>query len=195
VNSFITRTYYHSCKKGTPAYVLRNAPFKSVIKKKGGDVKVIPFLGEGYYFYEEDFEAAKYWGATHYKDYSTIKILDANISELDLLDINDTKSIRDFDRLRDIYIKKIPKYKSWEINKWIEFFKKLAIKNKDESLFPYNYIRAIQYYKWKHAKNQFGVKENFSQTTKAYYTITKSLRILCVIDKHKINCKEKKVVV
>jgi hypothetical protein len=59
MSSSILYTYQHTCKKAQLAYVLCNAPFKSVKKKNHSTGKIsMPFLGEDYYLWEENIEAA-----------------------------------------------------------------------------------------------------------------------------------------
>ena len=64
----------------TVEYRLRRGPWKSLMVDGNGRPKRHPpFAGEGYYFWEDNMDAAEWWGDVHYiqkgKEYRIFKIV------------------------------------------------------------------------------------------------------------------------
>ncbi len=60
-------TGYHTCKsEGGDEAVLEHGPYHSALNVKSNRV---PYLGEGFYFWEEDSEAAHRWGKAKFNRY------------------------------------------------------------------------------------------------------------------------------
>ncbi len=77
---------HHTCQKSTEVYLLTNAPFKSC-RSSENDTVCYPYLGEGYYFWDNNLKSAEWWGKTHYNNsYSIIKI-DLVLEGEDFLDL------------------------------------------------------------------------------------------------------------
>ncbi|CAL2091385.1 conserved protein of unknown function [Tenacibaculum sp. 190524A02b] len=185
-------TCQHTCAKSQKAYLLERAPFSSKIKKGRNNKNRVPFLGEGYYFWEENIQAAHRWGSIHYKgNYSVIEFENLSLNHNFLLDFLDRRSSSYFRELKKEYIQKNKKvFGSFKLGQWIEFFKKLNKEGK--IIFRYKYFRAVE--------NVMGdindydnEKVNFSTDGK-YYTYLSPLNIICFVDKHDITCKNKKVI-
>lgn len=183
-------TYQHTCKKSQPAYILEKAPFKSVKRVRNGKT-YLPFLGEGYYLWEENSEAAKRWGNNHYNDlYNIVEYEDMEMPINEFLDLTDRRSIKYFKDLQEIYLKLRPESSKWKIAAWIEFFKKIS--TTDYEKFPFNYIKADEHLPEKNENNELREKVNFVESMQ-YYTYLSPLYMLCVIDKSKMSFKSKKI--
>lgn len=190
MSSFTEFTYQHTCKPGRKAYILKSAPFSSPVRKKDGKLK-IPFLGSGYYLWEENTEAAIRWGKDHYKNkYCIVEYKDLKIHSSELLDFLNRRDIQYFKELKEIYLAKRPKSKDWKIGQWIEFFK--MVRKKDGKTFPFNYIRAEENLPDPTKNNRIKEKELFSDDS-GYFTFLSPLLIICIIDKSKIKFKAQKI--
>lgn len=192
MSNFILYTYQHTCEKGQQAYILQKAPFKSSIKKGESGKQKIPFLGEGYYLWEENIPAAYRWGEIHYNnEFNVIEFEDLHISKENLLDFSDRRNLNYFNELRNIYISKRPESANWKIGIWIEFFKKA--KKLDDKLFPFNYIRADENLPNKLENDTLKEKTYFVDGLD-YYTFLSPLYILCIIEKKNMNFKKKRLI-
>lgn len=190
MNNYIF-TYQHTCKKGQVAYILHNAAFKSVTTPLNNGNKVIPFLGEGYYYWEENIAAAHRWGNHHYKGiYNIVEYEDCEIETEFLLDFLNRRDLQFFNELRNKYIQLRPKCAEWKIGVWIEFFKKLNTKS--EEMFPFLFFRADENYPDEKENHQLKKKHLFGSG--GYYLYLDPLIILCCIDKRKFIYKSKKLV-
>ncbi len=191
MNNFILFTYQHTCKKGQPTFIIKEAPFKSVIKKTEFGKTSMPFLGEGFYLWEENLEAAKGWGRRHYQNnYDIVEYSDLQINKDELLDFLDRRSLKYFKELREIFIAKRPESINWKVGVWIEFLKKLDIE--DSGRFPFSYFRADENLPNLKENNLIKEKINFVDGLE-YYTYLSPLYIICLIDKNKITCKSKEL--
>lgn len=183
-------TYQHTCKSGHKAFILKSAPFPSSIRKIEGKLK-IPFLGAGYYLWEENIEAANRWGKDHYRSkYCIVEYEQLKIDSSELLDFLNRRDVKYFKELKETYITKRPESKNWKIGQWIEFFKKLRIQN--DKVFPFNYIRAEENLPDPAKNNKIKEKEFFSDNS-GYFTFLSPLLIICVIEKSKLNFESQKV--
>jgi len=191
MSSHIIYTYQHTCKIGHEAYILHNAPFKAVKKKSpnGGPIK-IPFLGEGYYLWEENIEAAIRWGKKHYtNEYSIVEYIDVTIINDELLNLIDRRNIAYFKELQKIYIEKRPDSAKWRLGTWIEFFKKLRDIN--ELKFPFKYIKADEHLP---DLEEYDREKIYFADGLPYFTFFSPLLMLCVLDKKELNFKAKRFI-
>jgi hypothetical protein len=188
MSNFILFDYQHTCKKGQPAYILQKAPFKSNIKRKNGKL-ILPFLGEGHYFWEENRDAANRWGKKHYKDtYNIVEFKDLNVPKDELLDFLDRRNLKYFNELKQRYTAKRPASEKWDLGQWIEFFKKVNTKQPD--LFPFKYFRADENYP-NHEDNLKNKKQILFSNSAKYFTYLDPLFILCALEKDKLNFESK----
>lgn len=191
MSDFKEFTYQHTCKRGQNAYIIKNSPFLSRAKKKGGKIK-LPFLGQGYYFWEENLDAAIRWGIRHYNDnYSIVEYQDCKVKDDHLLDFLNRRDIKYFKELIKIYTSKRPKAKNWRIAQWIEFFK--TINEKESKIFPFNYIRANEHIPGANHNERLQKKSYFVDDND-YYTFLDPLLIVCVVEKAKMQFKANKVI-
>lgn len=102
MSNYIIFTYQHTCKSSHDAFLKKNAPFKSVkIKLQNSNKFKIPFLGEGFYFWEENLSAAHKWGKKHCKnDYKILEYIDLKIDKDDILDFLNRRHISYFEDLK-----------------------------------------------------------------------------------------------
>lgn len=131
---------HHTCsKEGGEEKVLRDAPFKSrSIKGKN----YIPFLGAGYYFWEDNIEAAKYWGQSHYADTFFILEFDVAFENDKYLDlVGSRKHLMYFQKLQQWLIQKKHCSASASLGEIVEKLKILSTQQK--GIFPFKIIRAI----------------------------------------------------
>lgn len=163
---------HHTCEKGAKAYLELKAPFKS-ISSKGGT-----YLGDGYYFWDNNIEKAHWWGRTHYnlKGYSILEY-DLNIEDDKFLDL--VGSREDLIHFKRLFVKfKENCHQKATISQCIEFFRKMEIK--EPGTFPYDAIRVCDIHapKWQ-APVPFEQKKNGMLLLDPCY-------IICLYDKELI---------
>lgn len=180
-------TYQHTCKRGKEAYILHHAAFRSVGKKWNGEV-VYPFLGEGYYYWEENTVAAHRWGKRQYaNDYNIVEYKDANISKDQLLDFLNRRDLAYYNELIAKFKLRRPDSENWLPAKWIEFFK--VLEKTQPGIFPFRYFRADE--NLPTAEENDEIKNKTLLSFKGYHIYLNPHIILCAIDKHDLNCKDK----
>ncbi|WET47711.1 hypothetical protein PYS58_14120 [Chryseobacterium indologenes] len=181
----------HTCKKSPPAYLIHNAPFKSPKTKFSNQQESIPFLGEGYYFWEENPDAAHSWGKRHYSNvYSIVEYSDLTLEGNSLLDLLDRKYSKYFRELISQFEKKNPRFKTFLLGQWIEMFKNLHLK--DGKTFPYLYIRADEHFP--DSRDNQSLRQMIRLSKKGYHTYLEPLIIICIIEKKDIVCKNRNVI-
>lgn len=125
---------HHTCKQdGGEDFVLKNAPF---LAKDDPAKKKYQFLGEGYYFWEDDVEQAHKWGKTHYRNCYFIVEFDCEIDEVYLLDLNDRrgqKYLQDIKQKLEQSLQK--KMDNWSLSQVIQFL----IRSKEEIGIDFDY--------------------------------------------------------
>lgn len=118
--------------------------FSTVLDRAGNSKPKPPFAGDGYYFWEDNIEAADWWGLVHYrrrgKDYRVFKI-DLELSYetgvfLDL--IGNRQHIEFMAELIRKTKQNIP-CTDWKFHQFIAYFRKTAERN--PRLFPYKMMR------------------------------------------------------
>lgn len=184
-------TYQHTCSVSQDAHILLHAPFKSGIKKGPNAKLKIPFLGVGYYFWEENITAAIRWGKKHYANkFRIVEYVDVTIKADELLDLTNRRDINYFKELQKAYTEVRPSVAKWPIGTWIEFFKKL--KALDELKFPFNYIKADEHLP-EREKAEYDKGKAFFAEGLPYFTYLDPLYMLCVIDKKHLNFINKRL--
>lgn len=132
----------HTCKTiGGKDKVLKDAPF---FAKDNIDNNKFQFLGEGYYFWDNNIDMAKIWGKFHCNNKYFIVEMDLEFSTSDCFDIVGNRQhqkliFETFEELRKRGYDK----KKWQLSNIVNFLKKLS--KKDINVFPYSMIRAIDY--------------------------------------------------
>lgn len=133
----------HTCKnKGNAASIEKNAPFRSTIKfLEDGHSKSEPFLGMGYYLWDNNMEWAHKWGASHYLNNYRILQGTLRVDEDYLFDL--LANTEHTQKVLDLYSIYKPLKDDDEIITLcglIEAMKYIA--RKDPGYFPYKLIRA-----------------------------------------------------
>ncbi|MDM1535057.1 hypothetical protein [Myroides odoratimimus] len=169
--------FQHTCRRGYPAYILHNAPFKSVTKKENGKT-FIPFIGEGYYFWEQDLDNAKRWGEKKYgtTGYSILEVENWDINNEYFIDLINKNHLEFFKKLQKPYIEANEKAKNYSLGVWIELFKKADV-------FPFKLIRSEEHFSSDKLKREGIDQELIKYSTEGYYTYLNPVYILCCIDK------------
>lgn len=186
----MTNNYQHTCKKGENAYILNTAPFKSFIKiiKKTKKI-IIPFLGEGYYFWEENIEHSHVWGKSRYNNhYNIIEHEDWEIEEKLVFNLLDRKMLMYFDELKKNYIDVNPKFQKWTEAQWIEYLKK------ERKGFPFEYIRAEENFP-KHLELKNNVRYSKFVEHSDILMNMNPIYVLCVINKSSLKGYKKKSII
>lgn len=134
---------HHACAcAGGAEYVLREAPFFSVYDEGS---RRLPFLGSGYYFWDDNLDMAHKWGRTHYKNSYFVLEARCKISSDLILDLVGTrKDLRFLSQILDQFKKSGYARGGWSISQIIEFMKRLSAEF-DQGIFPFQAIRAIDH--------------------------------------------------
>ena len=177
----------HTCNTtGGKKKVLKNAPFLAVddIPKKK-----FQFLGEGYYFWDDNVEMANIWGKFHCNDKYYVVEMDLEFSSNDCFDIVGNRQhqkliFKTFDELRKRGYDK----KEWQLSNILNLLKKLS--KKDKNAFPYSMIRAIDYMPRKEYNK---LKLHFVQNNN-HYTIVNPKMVICILNKNILPLHSKRLV-
>ena len=122
-------------------YIERNAPFRSTRKS--------PFLGSGYYFWDNHIELARFWGESQYKGRYVVCEMDFHVTEESFLDLVGSREDQiHFKNLINLYSNfEFGSDLSGEpIGKIITIFNKVAMRPGFKDFFPYKVIRAVDLY-------------------------------------------------
>ncbi len=148
--------------------------------------KEFPFLGTGYYFWDDNIKMAHFWGETRCQNKYYIFEAELNCKETVLLDLvgnrKHMKWLVDAMELFKGYNKKGAK---WEIGKFIEFLKNIKSQNeKFKDVFPFQSIRAVDHYAAIHYKYYFS-----EDTSRQDFIDLDPRFLICVIEKNENTIK------
>ena len=176
---------HHSCKKdGGAEYVKQHAPF---ISSKGADNNY-PFLGEGYYFWDNNIERAHSWGKNHYKKKYYIVECGLNLTGKIFLDLVGNRGhIIEFLALYRALTTKYNNGENWPIGRFIEFLKKLDTKEEYKGIFPWKVIRAVDHLNVGHSK-QNSLKFVDSRNN---FTNLSPIIVICLYEKNEVILQSK----
>lgn len=137
-NNVIVTRGHHTCEKCVnDAVVISRAPFKSVCDKKN---RKEPFLGEGYYFWDDNISVAHWWGQTHYDGKYAIVEYDLTLKGDNFLDLIGSRQ----DNGILLTLKKSLEDRGWENLTVSKCIAALQILEKQKpGIFPYTIIRAM----------------------------------------------------
>ncbi len=177
---YYQRTGHHTCKDSGDRDVLtERAPFKSKY-----DSEHKPFLGSGYYIWEDDLELAKWWGKVHYGKKFVIIEMILNIYDDELLDlVGNARQIREF---RQMYFEVKQKYSNLTLGKFIELLKRKGI-------FKYNIIKAIDTRPFMGEREKYYIR--FSENQKTYLNLHPRIFYCFLVNSSKYFTKKKIVFV
>ena len=135
-------TLHHTCSNvGDKDSVIENVPFLSIYEPK----KIMPYLGEGYYFWDYNLEYAKVWGEIHYLNHYLIFECEVNIdcddeTYLDL--VGNRKHLVGFvSLLMEFNLIHKEGTKGIDLCYIIEYLRKYC----PPEVFPFKIIRAVDY--------------------------------------------------
>lgn len=132
------KTYigHHTCSQGGGyKKVLEDSPFLSQWPKEDSDDPRQPYLGQGYYFWENDIEQAKKWGRQFYSGWYFILAANINTTDDNFLDlIGDKQLIGAFLTACNKLVSDGSIEKDFTMGEAIEYMKKAKI-------FPWQIIR------------------------------------------------------
>ena len=177
----------HTCKlDGGLKNILKESPF---LAKHKPEKHKLQFLGEGYYFWDNNIEMAHIWGKQHCKNNYCIIELDLEITEKTCLDLVGNRKHQIFlvEMLNKLKEKGFDR-KKWNISNCIEYLKSLRKHNKN--IFPYNTIRALDYISPDELKQ---VRIDFVNNVK-HYTVLNPKITICAIDKNLLPLQSKKII-
>lgn len=180
-------TGHHTCRKsGGYQNVLTNAPFKSTISNGK-----IPFLGEGYYYWDYNILMAKKWGAMKYNnDYYVVEteIKCTGTTFLDL--VGNRKDIKLFITMMEDFWGKGIDRENWSIGAFIEFMKRLLKTGKNKNVFPFNIIRCVD----NTPRPTDSAGHFFFDVNREEYTNLDPRIAVCVIDKNTVHLGANKII-
>ncbi len=150
----------------------------------------LPYLGEGYYFWDNNLEMAKKWGEWHYGNKYFVVESKLHLQEDLLLDLVGNRThIMYFQKL----IEKFSYYKQgrrkWELCKFIQLLKNLNDNDaRYKGIFPYKIFRATDFSRMKEERflHKFvGIKSG--------YTFLDPRIIICFANEESISLQDKRI--
>ncbi|MDQ3395305.1 MAG: hypothetical protein M3512_14505 [Bacteroidota bacterium] len=156
-------------------YIENNGPFKCTMKEA--------FLGEGYYFWENNIDLAHIWGRVRYNGNYVICDAKLNVDELIFLDLLGNRN-------HQIYFQTIIQklgLKGRPIGKIIEFLKELEKRPDKKGIFPFKIIRAVD--SSKNVKDRL----KFSDKRESYLNINPVI-IICLVEKNNLVLQAFKII-
>jgi hypothetical protein len=162
-------------------------PVKSIVLDENGKPKEKPpFAGDGYYFWEDNIDAANWWGERHYSTYGK----PFRIFRIDLiLRYNDSSFFdlvgsRQHLRLLGSLINKTKKSidcEGWKLHNFIAYFRLLNTRNK--GMFPFKMVRF----------NDFSLNPKFQSPIYLrglqHMTLMNPFYIVCVFEREDLDLK------
>lgn len=175
---------HHTCSQDNgEGYVLQNAPFRS---QQNEQINKLPFLGSGYYFWEDNFPMAEFWGNVHYNGNYYILEIVLRIEPEKYFDlVGDRAQQKHFEELIKMLQTKLPPQK-WKMGYFIELLKKLNAA--EPGIFPFEAIRAVD--------NTSGHKDQklYFSSLEQKFVILNPKYIICFLIKNEVIFKTKKIV-
>lgn len=180
---------HHTCSNnGGYDFILRNAPFISIYNEKTGNK---PFLGTGYYFFDNNRNEAEEWGRTHYRNRYCILEALMNINNDIFFDlVGSTTHQQNLELLRSKFVDRGFPRDHWQLGKFIEFLKRLREMDDFKGIFPYEAIRAVDIT----PKPKFLVKFSSKRKSKdVHYTNLAPKYIICILSLDNISLANKNI--
>lgn len=177
----------HTCSNDNGReYIKENAPFLSLkkVKNDGKKQKVyVPFLGEGYYYWDTDLEIAHSWGVKHYQNnYAIVESALELTGEKVFCDlVGNRKHMIEMLQLAQKFRPDEFKSGKLTLGVFIQILKKLN-RTDFKGIFPYKAIRAVDL-------SHEPPKESriiFAEHAAYSYTNLSPKLVICLIDKNGI---------
>lgn len=140
----------------------------------------LPFLGSGYYFWDDNFEMAMYWGRVKYKGNHYIFEGNLNLDDETFLDLVGSRSNMNLFRELLARFKKFNNGREWPIGKFIEFLKSLEAKEEYKGIFPFQSFRAID------TSAKIIAKYRFSEDRNNFTDLNPRI-VICLVEKNNLN--------
>lgn len=186
----------------TDEELLSKAPFLSDKKTKSiinNEKKTkLPFIGKGYYFWDDDLSHAKWWGKQHYK--GKYKILSCPMTLSGDLFLDVTGSVADAEEFRKkiFFAEKYLRENRQCLENWgMKYSNDIGlstavwllqqISKSETHIFPYRIIRIPD------IKSQNTIYKRFNKDINDK-TIIKNVNIICFFDKNDINLQSLQIV-
>ena len=184
-NNVVVTKGHHTCGQFVnDAVAIKRAPFKSI---RDQSKRKDPFLGEGFYFWDDNIEAARWWGKSHYYGKYTILEYDFTLSGDHFLDlVGCRRDIRILLTLREKLKKNGCRDDDLTISKCIALLKE--IERKAPGVFPYTVVRAMDV-SCRQDRLKFVDDEN-----RRGYMLGNPRIIICYFDRNDIPLQTAKVV-
>jgi len=133
---------HHTCEKAANhAYLKEKAPFKSVYDEAQNK---LPFLGSGYYFWDNNIEQAITWGEVHYFGKYNIVEIDLELSGEYFLDLVGSREDMNFFNSLVSLLKSIrTDTNNYSISQYIECFRQINKRHGYKGCFESRIIRAV----------------------------------------------------
>ncbi len=182
----ITRGH-HTCRKdGGTDFVLKNAPFLAIHSPDGNALQParLQFLGQGYYFWDNNIEMAMLWGKHHYNNDYFIIESKISITEKNCFDLVGNREHMILLTELITWLKSRGHDKSnWEISKCIEFLKQTG-------MFKFKCIRAVDHLPPKeYIQEAYAFVEN-----NKHFTVLNPKIAICMLKMHGLPLQTKKLV-
>lgn len=161
----------------------KNGPiFSPLFDKHGNPKPKPPFAGAGYYFWDDNIEAAHWWGETRYNNrYRIFKIdLTLNYDDNSFFDlVGSRKHLRLLQKMVEKARKKLQdQCKNWMLQDFITYFRKVEKEHKN-GVFPFKMLRFNDSRVNKH--RQMPIVLGKSRETENY-TLMNPFYIVCVFE-------------
>jgi hypothetical protein len=184
---------HHTCKKdGGRTYVKKEAPFLSTYDEATGSY---PFLGTGYYMWDDNLELAKWWGDNQKERFATgyfVVRADLDLQAGIFLDlVGNRQHLEWFRGLMERLKKANYNIKHWTIAQFIEFAKR--VHSADYQVFPFKVIRAVDHSPDSNPKSNFW--SFFFVKKKKNYTNLDPRLVICLLEKNDVILQNKEVIV
>jgi len=171
---------------------LKEGPVKSTLFDKAGNPRSKPpFAGDGYYFWDDNIEAAEWWGLTRYTDSKR----EFRIFKIDIVLRYDDNSLLDLIGNRQHlkffaeFIKKARKKvdcTGWTMEKFITYWRRLN--TRQAGVFPFKIIRFID------ITLARSIQQPLSLTSRHHAVLLDPFFIICVFDSSDLNLTSYKFV-
>lgn len=181
---------HHTCKKdGGIDHVLKEGPFLSEYFDDENDPKY-PFLGSGYYYWDDNKDLAHWWGKKFYKNDYFIIESEINLPNGFFLDLVGNRAHQKwFIGLKEILREFGYEKDSWTVGSMIEYAKKMSKLHNVTTIFPYRVIRAIDMNQ--RVDQQILLK--FAEDKRGQMNLNPKM-IICMVEKNENILMSKKIV-
>jgi hypothetical protein len=176
---------HHTClNKGGQKYVYDNAPF---LAEYDDEDKNKPYLGQGYYFWDNNLAMAHEWGKVHCHNEYCILVVELVLNDRELFDlVGNREHCMKLTSLRKKFSDKNHNRDNWELAKFIEFLKDRETETDYAGIFSYKAVRAVD------LSGKRNLWTYFVKGKKSFTNLDPKF-IICIIDLKRIPLRNKKL--